>query len=110
MVKVDIFRKNDLVNEINVEGHAGHAEHGEDIVCAAVSVLTISILNGLTEVVGRQDLKEIVDEGLVNLKLPEIQDPELQAKTDLLISTYILGIKGIKDAYGQYIQLKEIEK
>lgn len=110
MVKVNIFKKDDVVREINVEGHAGQAEHGEDIVCAAVSVLTISILNGLTEVVGRQDLKEIVDEGLVNLKLPEIQDPELQLKTDLLVSTYILGIKGIKEAYGEYIQLEEIEK
>ena len=107
MVKISIFRKKNVVNEINVEGHAGFNDHGEDIVCAAVSVLTISILNGLTEVVGRQDLKEIVDEGLVKLKLPEIQDSDLQLKTDILIETYILGIKGIKEAYGEYIQLEE---
>ncbi len=33
------------------EGHSGYAQAGEDIVCAAVSALTQSVLYGLTEVV-----------------------------------------------------------
>ena len=31
--------------ELNVVGHAGYAEHGKDIVCAAVSVIVGMLVN-----------------------------------------------------------------
>lgn len=107
MISVKIQGKNNKANEITVSGHAGFADHGEDIVCAAVSVLTISILNGLTEIVGRKDLGEVVEEGYVRFTIPEIEDEPMKMKTDTLISTYRLGIRGIKEAYGDYIQFEE---
>ena len=36
----------------NVEGHAGWAEEGSDIVCAAVSILTCACANALERVCG----------------------------------------------------------
>jgi uncharacterized protein YsxB (DUF464 family) len=107
MISVKIQGKNNKANEIIVSGHAGFADHGEDIVCAAVSVLTISILNGLTEILGRKDLGEVVEEGYVRFTIPEINDEPMKMKTDALISTYLLGIRGIKEAYGDYIQFEE---
>lgn len=107
MISVKIQGKNNKANEIIVSGHAGFADHGEDIVCAAVSVLTISILNGLTEILGRTDLGEVVEEGYVRFTIPEINDEPMKMKTDTLISTYLLGIRGIKEAYGDYIQFEE---
>ena len=32
---------------IEVKGHAGYAKRGEDIVCAAISVLTINTINSI---------------------------------------------------------------
>ncbi len=32
-------------NEINIKGHAGYADTGKDIVCAAVSILIITFIN-----------------------------------------------------------------
>nr|WP_320025888.1 ribosomal-processing cysteine protease Prp [uncultured Acetobacterium sp.] len=110
MISVKIQGKNNKANEIIVSGHAGFADHGEDIVCAAVSVLTISILNGLTEIVGRKDLGEVIEEGYVHFIIPEIIDESMKLKTDTLISTYLLGIQGIKEAYGDYIQFEEVYK
>lgn len=110
MISVKIHGKNNKASEITVSGHAGFADHGEDIVCAAVSVLTISILNGLTEILGRKDLGEVVEEGFVRFTIPEITEEALNMKTDALISTYLLGIRGIKEAYGDYIQFEEVYK
>lgn len=107
MISVKIQGKKNRASEIIVSGHAGFADHGEDIVCAAVSVLTISILNGLTEILGRKDLDEVVEEGYVRFTIPEITDEPISMKTDALISTYLLGIRGIKEAYGDYIQFEE---
>ncbi len=110
MISVKIQGKKKIAQEIIVSGHAGFADHGEDLVCAAVSVLTISILNGLTEILGRKDLGEVVEEGYVRFIIPEITDDPMKMKTDTLISTYLLGIRGIKEAYGDYIQFEEVYK
>lgn len=37
-------------NSILVEGHANYADHGEDIVCAAVSAILYTAQLGLVEV------------------------------------------------------------
>lgn len=35
--------------ELKVEGHAGQAEHGHDIVCSAVSILFYTLAEALTQ-------------------------------------------------------------
>lgn len=110
MISVKVNGTNNNVDEITVSGHACFADHGEDIVCAAVSVLTISILNGLTEIVGRNDLDESVEEGYTHFTIPKVDDGTMKMKTDALISTYLLGIRGVKEAYGDYIQFEEVYK
>lgn len=46
------------LNGIRVSGHADIAPRGFDIVCAAVSALTLTLIRGLREIA----LVEIVDE------------------------------------------------
>lgn len=38
-----------LINSFELTGHADAGEYGNDIVCAAVSVLAISTVNGLQQ-------------------------------------------------------------
>ncbi|WKY45832.1 ribosomal-processing cysteine protease Prp [Eubacteriaceae bacterium ES2] len=109
MTRIQIIKKNGHVSQISVLGHAGYADAGEDIVCAAISVLTISILNGLTELVGRKDLDEKVEEGTVTFEIPRSEDELIFRETQLLLDTYILGIKGVEEAYGSYIKIEEVE-
>ena len=52
MTTVRVFRRPDgAISGFDANGHAGYAEAGEDIVCAAVSALTEATLNGLQSVV-----------------------------------------------------------
>ena len=45
MIKVEI--KKDL---IQVTGHAGYADHGKDIVCASVSSILYTTINGILNI------------------------------------------------------------
>ena len=45
MTKVTIFKQQGLYKGFEVSGHSGYADAGEDIVCAAISALTINCIN-----------------------------------------------------------------
>ena len=58
----------DSYKRVECSGHAGFADSGEDIVCAAISVLTINLINSLekfTEDVFNLDQNE--DDGYISI-------------------------------------------
>ena len=104
MTKVTIY-KNEL-NEcvgFKVYDHAGFAEAGNDIVCSAISILTINTMNAIeqfTNVDFTQDVdeKECVIEFRINKPTKE---------TTLLLETMVLGLQTLEDnkEYENYIDL-----
>ena len=52
MIKVTFFAEDNAYSGFEAKGHAAYARAGrEDIVCAAVSAILLTALNGLTEVI-----------------------------------------------------------
>ena len=47
MISVVITKRDNDYVGVTVDGHAGFAEAGQDIVCAAVSVLVINTFNSI---------------------------------------------------------------
>lgn len=47
MIKVSVKVKDGSINSIKISGHAGYDVSGKDIVCAAVSSITITTINAL---------------------------------------------------------------
>ena len=45
MITIKVRKKNGSYEEFISKGHAGYAEAGQDIVCAAVSALIINTVN-----------------------------------------------------------------
>ena len=46
MINVIVYKDvKGLIEGFSLKGHAGYAEYGSDIVCSAVSMLTINTLN-----------------------------------------------------------------
>ena len=43
---------------LTIEGHAGQAEHGKDIVCASASILTLSVAQMMMEMHENGNLKK----------------------------------------------------
>ena len=48
MINVIVYKDvKGLIEGFSLKGHAGYAEYGSDIVCSAVSMLTINTLNSI---------------------------------------------------------------
>lgn len=93
-----VLKKRD--NQITVAGHAGYAAAGSDIVCAAASMLTYNLqasINELTEdTVGFNYAQ--------NEMIISFDRNALSKKTQLLISSYIIGLRLLAANYPDYVK------
>lgn len=80
-------------NKIHLSGHANTAPHGSDIVCSAVSALTLTLMRGLKEI-AQTELYESVESGNICIKWQEINDTG-----KALVDTWFLGICGIAEEF-----------
>ena len=105
MIHVTIY-KNDRHEcmGFHAAGHAGMAEAGQDIVCAAASMLIINTLNALERYT--EDLSSVVsddDDGVIDFRLSKRPTHD----ADLLLKTLILGLEDMacNDDYCEYISV-----
>ena len=104
MTKVTIYKnvKNECVGFKAYE-HAGYGEEGSDIVCAAISILTINTMNAIEQFTDVEFTQE-VDEKECSIEF-KINKPTKE--TTLLLSTMVLGLQTMEDDenYAEYIDL-----
>ena len=81
------------------EGHAGYAGYGEDIVCAAISVLIINTINSLDEITGeKMDVTTDEDSGTIRCFFT---DQPLKETSGVLMDSLVLGLTHIEEQYGK---------
>ena len=80
-------------DRIHVSGHANTAPRGSDIVCSAVSALTLTLIRGLKEIAG-MSLYGSVEGGNICIEWQAISDTG-----KALVETWFLGICGIAAEY-----------
>ena len=90
--------------EIRIEGHAGYAEYGQDIVCAAVSVLAQNAVNSIETFTDDLFQAEVNEEsGALAVRFFD----SVSENTNLLLDSMVLGLKSIEESYGrQYIKIR----
>lgn len=101
MITVKLFHK---VNDnpdlkksflgFEISGHAGYAHHGEDIVCAAVSVLSINTANALSELTTNEVDIQMNDDGYLR-----VSANELDSYGELLLDAFVLSILNTYNDY-----------
>ncbi|TCT14907.1 hypothetical protein EDC18_10455 [Natranaerovirga pectinivora] len=103
MIKVNFIKKDQDIIGFTSKGHAGYGEHGNDVICAAVSVLIINTVNAIESFTPDSfHIDENEKEGLITIKF----NNKVSKETKLLLDTLILGLNGIESEYGtQYIQV-----
>ena len=47
MIKVSVKLHNNMINQIEITGHAKYGAYGKDIVCASVSSIVITTINAI---------------------------------------------------------------
>lgn len=86
---------------VTVDGHAGYAEIGNDIICAAVSALTQGLVHSLKSLTD-DDISYHIADGHA-----DIHYKNLSERGSLLIDSFFIAISDIQLAYGeQYLQIK----
>lgn len=81
------------------KGHAGYAEAGSDIVCAAVSALSITCCNALQSIAGiRPEIEE--QDGFLSVRVsPHQQNHDAQ----VILKVFEQGIGDIAASYPKHI-------
>ena len=85
--------KNRIVG-FKLDGHANYRYHGYDIVCAAISSLTINAINSLEQIAHKQ-VDYYDGEGFIEYEIrgkPSIQ-------SNVLLESVSLGYKSIAESY-----------
>lgn len=92
------------ITGFELTGHAGYGVEGEDIVCAAVSVLTISTVNSLEQLAKVElDIDERpLEGGYLRVELKTDND-----EAQLLLASLRLGLVDIAQQYRKYIRFKD---
>ena len=87
-------------------GHSGYAEAGADIVCAAISALTQTTLNGLKNVLKAPVMFDQDDDGaFIEAKLtPEATEEQVQ-QAQLLLVTLQEGLQAIQREYPRNLRI-----
>lgn len=105
MITCDIKRKNGNISFVSITGHSEYEDPGKDIVCAAVSALSIAAVNGLTTFVQLEVKYQMKDDGFLEFEIPEIEDNNKLLQSNAILETLYLGLKSIELEYSEYIRV-----
>ncbi|MBR4341682.1 MAG: ribosomal-processing cysteine protease Prp [Lachnospiraceae bacterium] len=106
MIKISFFYdENGKPSGFEFSGHAGYAESGNDIVCAAVSAMVFNTINSI-ESFSKTDFEVEKDKkrGFICFRLKDEADRE----AEILLRSLILGTDSVRESYGkQFIRIEK---
>ena len=116
MTKIIFYRSNGVFWGFEEQGHTGYAEAGEDILCSALSAMTMLIINTIEMSYASVADYEIDDDDtriVVSSKsaLPEFEEDERKryAISGLFMS-YFYQLNDLVEEYYAYLAVDVIEK
>ena len=106
MTTVRVKRDENGVCGLRVHGHAGYAECGEDIVCAAASILITTCANALQSVANiTPDLEVTEKPALIAVDLPKGLSPTQDHDARIILTTILQGFSDVAAQYPRYLQI-----
>ncbi|WP_069997948.1 ribosomal-processing cysteine protease Prp [Cellulosilyticum sp. I15G10I2] len=109
MICANLYYHNQVLWGFKIEGHSGYAEHGTDIICAAISVLVFNTVNSINEFTDEEVHIHKMDpeKGLFDCEFPKRKLQNSSEKAELLLNAMVLGLNTIEQTYGEnYIKVK----
>ncbi len=98
MIKITpILNEKDEVCGFRIDGHAGFAKKGQDIICSAVSVLALNTVNSVEAFTKDKFSCKQAEDGFLEMIIVEEVSPESR----LLLDSFFLGIRAIVQEYGE---------
>jgi uncharacterized protein YsxB (DUF464 family) len=106
MIKVVIQRAPEgKIESFQVRGHAGFADAGDDIVCAAASILIQNAVNSI-ETLLHVKIPDKSGSGYVECQIPSLEE-HVSEQTQLLLESMAYGLRVLADEYPKHVIVKD---
>ena len=116
MTTITFYKTGGIYYGFEEQGHTGFAESGDDILCSALSAMTMLIINTI-EVSYASSVDYTIDEETTDIKLicksalPKYEEDEKkQFAVSGLIQVYFFQLMDLVEEYYDYLDVKEVEK
>ena len=116
MTKVVFFKSGDSYWGFEEQGHSGFAASGNDIVCSAISAMTMLVINAI-EIAYSSEADYEFDEETTNVRLiargalPNHEsDEKKRFAISGLIMAYYYQLNDLVEEYYDYLEVDVIEK
>ena len=116
MTKLVFFRSGGVFYGFEEQGHTGYGESGDDVLCAALSSMTMLLINAI-EVSYACDVDYKIDEKTTDIRviaksaLPKYEkDEKKQFAVSGLIQAYFFQLMDLVEEYYEFLDVKEIER
>lgn len=101
MIKINVLKKDNIIDKVIIKGHANYDIIGKDIVCSAVSSIVITTVNGILSI-DEYSISYIQDKDLLEINI---------LKNDLitlkLIDNMLDLLKELSMKYPKNLMIKE---
>ena len=116
MIKFTFYKRDGIYYGFEESGHAGYANAGDDIVCSAISAMTMLVINAI-ETTYASEADYSIDEETADIRviargaLPEFEDDERKRfAIGGLIEAYFLQVNDMLEEYYDYLDVSEREQ
>ena len=116
MTTITFYKADGCYYGFEEQGHTGYGESGEDILCSALSAMTMLIINAI-EVTYGSSVDYDIDEKTTDIRLiaksalPKYEkDEKKQYAVSGLIQAYFFQLMDLVEEYYDYLDVKEIER
>ena len=116
MTTIIFYKTDGVYYGFEEQGHTGYGESGDDVLCAALSSMTMLIINAI-EVSYACDVEYKIDEKTTDIRviaksaLPKYEkDEKKQFAVSGLIQAYFFQLMDLVEEYYEFLDVKEIER
>lgn len=87
---------------MRIEGHAGAGEWGRDLVCAAESILMLTLERQLQELEGENRVSVLKGPGLADISCCPVREKTLRCRD--IFETVFLGYQILESMYPEFVK------
>ncbi len=116
MTTITFYKTKGVYYGFEEQGHTGYGESGDDILCSALSAMTMLIINAI-EVTYGCSVDYTIDEKTTDIRLiaksalPKYEkDEKKQFAVSGLIQAYFYQLMDLVEEYYDYLDVKEVER
>lgn len=103
MIKVEYIENSSNIEYLKISGHANYDDYGKDIVCSAVSAISIGALNALKNI---ENYAITQKEGLIIIENKNNSSYD----DNIVLNTMLIQLKTIEQSYPKFIQIVRLIK